>query len=167
MHARRGDHAEALRSSRQALALRTNDPSVPPEKLGNAHAAVAQALLELGRPAEALPEYEAAHERYVQAYGDGDPRLAESLTGLANTLLALGRVQDAIARSRDALAFIDEATLSPEVRATIEFTSAKAQLATGTPREAVVPLVRSAWARVAPLPQTNERRRRIAAWLDE
>jgi tetratricopeptide (TPR) repeat protein len=102
-----GRHAEGLDEARAALAVQE-------QVLGPVHPTVALtvhdlavALLEMGRPREALPQFQRALDIFAKTTPE-TLNVAHALDSTGNTLLALGRLDEAETFYRRALAMLDK-----------------------------------------------------------
>jgi tetratricopeptide (TPR) repeat protein/predicted Ser/Thr protein kinase len=100
---KRGDHEAALRDYRRALELKR--PSAKPRSftLAVQHANIGGALVELGRPDEALAELVLARAIVLERLGPRNEAIAEISTSLGRAQLLRGRPAEAIPYLEEAL----------------------------------------------------------------
>ncbi|MDX1578057.1 MAG: serine/threonine-protein kinase, partial [Gemmatimonadota bacterium] len=95
VHARRGDHEEAIALHREALDLRSRllEPDHP--ALAGTRQNLAVALIRAGRPAAAEPHLRRAVDTWREVLGPDHPRLGIAVANLGTSLMRQGRLSAA------------------------------------------------------------------------
>jgi tetratricopeptide (TPR) repeat protein len=103
MRLQENDFDAALALGRQALAIKQRVlPPSSPDIAGSANA-VGEALFRRGDAQGALEMSRLVVDTYRQAYGDGSPWMAKSLSNRGEYLVAVGRFAEALTTFQDAL----------------------------------------------------------------
>jgi len=140
-----GGHYQAAYES-FAEALRIKRHGLQPDHVSVATTAnnVCDVLVQLGRPAEAVPYCEEALGIWTKVQGERSAGNIYGLVSLSDALLALGKPHEALPHARRALAIGEDAEIDPIVLAKTRFVAARAIWASGGPREEALALARDA-----------------------
>ena len=106
-----GHFEDAVKLLREAAAVLDQNLGPSHPKVGQAHNAIAEQLLNLGRAAEALPEIDAVLGPQERALGPGNKYVARLLSNKAAALLRLHRVDEALALSERAAKIFEDAKM--------------------------------------------------------
>ncbi|MEZ4451832.1 MAG: serine/threonine-protein kinase [Nannocystaceae bacterium] len=159
-----GDREAAIQGLERALAIRE-------ASLGPDHPDVATALNNLAGLLMEEGDAAAARERYARALAireraPGQPRLADSLIGLAEVAMVEGRSPDAIASAERALRVSEEASLPPASLAEARFALARALWGGGVDRSRAQALARAALEAYRSAEDQEGEVARVSAWID-
>jgi tetratricopeptide (TPR) repeat protein/predicted Ser/Thr protein kinase len=112
MHLHRGKYEEALADQREALRLRL-DAGDEAFDVGNSYTSIGNALYHLGRPAEAMEQYQKAYEVLAGVLGPRHPDTAMALQNVGNMLTVSGDPAGGRSKLEEVKAIFEDA-LGPE-----------------------------------------------------
>jgi tetratricopeptide (TPR) repeat protein len=145
-----GDRARAIESAQAAIRIFTARDV--PYLVAGPRYNLAALLLKSGASERALAEFEAAHRLFVEHGPIGGPDPVYTLHGIGETLLAMERPHDAVARLEEARTLAQQHGEAPQLRALVDISLGKALFAVGRERERGAALVRAAVAELGASP---------------
>ena len=161
----KGDYRAALDAYERARAIVVaNSPSSG--TLGSLENNIGEALVKLGRPAEALPRFRRSLELWTAALGDTNPDLVYPLTGIGEAQLALDDPAAARVTLSRARALERPGEGMAEQRARTSFGLARAMWRTGEQSPETLELARGALTVLHEGGGPQSLRDEIAAWIE-
>ncbi|MBL9103436.1 MAG: tetratricopeptide repeat protein [Myxococcales bacterium] len=161
----RRDLPRAEQLYRDALAIYAAQPQEHPDA-GKVAYNYGMVLINLGRPAEALAQFEGAHALLRRTLGDDHPDAGAYLTGIGVSLAALGRHTDAIAPLEQACETFERRPRDARFLASARFELAQALWTSGRDRARALALSELAAEVYRRNPESARMLAEVVTWLD-